>query len=144
MPRKNQVSDTTEISASKPNINKSSSNSMGAIISALREFKNGDFSARLPEDTDSCDKRIVSLINDIFEQEEQSATKIKDLRSAICVKGKSAERIYSSGKGQWKESVECINDIIDSNIRLLTDASKAIESAGKGDFTSKIELVSSQ
>src|SRR5438045_773068 len=83
------------------------------LLTALKFFKRGVFSARLPEHLAGLDGRIADTFNEIVELNERMAGELERLRQVVGTQGQIAQRAsLGDVAGAWAASIESINALI--------------------------------
>src|SRR5262249_48004793 len=80
------------------------------LLSALRAFRKGDFSVRLPIGLSGIDGEIVDVFNDVVEQNERMTKEFERLGAVVGKEGKIGHRAkLPNATGSWASSVETVN-----------------------------------
>src|SRR5687768_10296948 len=83
------------------------------LLAALRGFRRGDFSVRLPSDLDGIDGEIAEAFNDVVELNDSMTREFERLGDVVGVQGKIEHRAKLPGAtGSWAASVEAVNTLI--------------------------------
>jgi len=69
----------------------------GELLKALRQFKRGDFSARMPLNLTGIDGEIAQAFNDVVELEEAMAAEIARVAELVGKEGQFTQRMKLSG-----------------------------------------------
>src|SRR5262245_19109780 len=86
----------------------------GTLLTALKAFKKGDFSTRLPEDWVGIAGKIADTFNDVVELNERMASELDRLRRVVGTEGKISHRATAPGvTGSWADCVASVNSLID-------------------------------
>src|SRR2546426_9994326 len=89
----------------------------GELLKALRQFKRGDFSARMPLNLTGVDGEIAQAFNDVVDLEEAKAAEIARVADQVGKEGQIGQRMHLPGPtGAWA-------DVIDSITTLIVDIS---------------------
>ncbi|KPA13872.1 chemotaxis protein CheY [Candidatus Magnetomorum sp. HK-1] len=106
------------------------------ILKALRAFKRGDFSARLPEDLTGIDGDISQVFNEVISFNEVMAQEFAKTSKNVGTQGKVKERIFlGPATGSWLSTVNSVNKLIDDLVYPMTEVSRVIGAVAKGDLT---------
>ena len=62
------------------------------LLAALKQFRRGDFSVRLPDHLSGIDGRIADVFNEVVELNERMAEELERLRELVGVRGQIAQR----------------------------------------------------
>ena len=113
----------------------------GEILKALRSFKRGDFSARMPLNLTGIDGEIAQTFNDVVELEEAKAAEIARVADLVGKEGQTASRMSVPGaSGAWLEVIESINTLINDLSYPMTEVARVIGSVAKGDLARTMVL----
>src|SRR5258708_22365857 len=107
-----------------------------ALLSALRAFRKGDFSVRLPLDLMGMDGEISQAFNDVVEMNETFTREFARIRSEVGKEGQISQRIrVPAAAGSWAEGVDSVNMLIGDLVRPTSEIARVIESVAKGDLS---------
>src|SRR2546421_11597636 len=82
----------------------------GELLKALRQFKRGDFTVRMPLNLTGVDAEIAQAFNDVVELEESKATEIARVAELVGKEGQFRQRMTLSGAtGGWADGLEAVN-----------------------------------
>ena len=113
----------------------------GELLKALRSFKRGDFSARMPLNLTGIDGEIAQTFNDVVELEEAKAAEIARVADLVGKEGQTASRMSVPGAtGAWLEVIESINTLINDLSYPMTEVARVIGSVAKGDLSHTMVL----
>jgi len=111
------------------------------LLSALRAFRKGDFSVRLPMDFTGIDGEIAQAFNDVVEMNELKAQEFARIRKVVGKDGRIGERIsLPSASGSWAQSVASVNELIGDLVRPTSEMARVIESVARGDLSQNVRL----
>ena len=80
------------------------------LVSALRKFRRGDFSVRLPEELSGADGEIARLFNEVVTLEEQMTNEFERLSIVVGKEGKIGQRGRVRGaSGRWEAKLRAWN-----------------------------------
>src|SRR4030095_12412396 len=78
----------------------------GELLKALRAFKRGDFSVRMPLSLTGIDGEIAQAFNDVVELEEAKAAEIARVAEQVGKEGQTSQRMSVPGAtGAWGEVI---------------------------------------
>src|SRR5262250_2613113 len=104
------------------------------LLSALRTFRKGDFSVRLPMDITGIDGEIAQAFNDVVEANEKMADEFSRIRDEVGREGQVNQRVrLPSATGSWADCLESVNTLIGDLVRPSLEVARVIESVAKGD-----------
>jgi len=111
------------------------------MLSALRAFRKGDFSARLPTDLIGIDGEIAAAFNDVVETNELIAEEFARIREEVGKEGQINQRVrLPAALGGWAASVDSINSLIGDLVRPTAEVARVIESVARGDLSQRMSL----
>src|SRR5215208_3794 len=83
------------------------------LLKALRAFRKGDFSVRMPLDLTGVDGEIAQAFNDVVELEEAKAAEISRVADQVGKGGQIGQRMHLPGAGGgWADVIESMNTLI--------------------------------
>jgi HAMP domain-containing protein/signal transduction histidine kinase/CheY-like chemotaxis protein len=111
------------------------------ILSALRAFRRGDFSVRLPEDFDGIDADIVQTFNEIVGLNAQLTSEFERLGRVVGKDGRIGERGHlRNATGGWEASVRSVNELIEDMVQPTAEVARVIGAVAKGDLTQTMQV----
>src|SRR6476620_11085004 len=110
------------------------------VLAALFAFKKGDFAVRLPVNQVGLAGKIADVLNDIFELNENMATQLARVSSAVGKEGRIAQRALNAGSGSWAASMESVNSLISDLVQPSTEIARVIGAVAQGDLSQKMSL----
>ncbi len=111
------------------------------VLAALITFKKGDFSVRLPVNQIGLPGKIADTLNDIFELNENLATELGHISTAVGKEGKIGQRAFlAAGAGDWQSCVESVNSLISDLVQPSTEIARVIGAVAQGDLSQKMSL----
>jgi HAMP domain-containing protein/DNA-binding response OmpR family regulator len=110
------------------------------ILKALRAFKRGDFSYRMPDDLTGEDGEIAQVFNDIVTLNDSICKEFDSIGTSVGLEGKLKQRaaMYSSS-GSWKTIVDAFNGLISNLTIPMNEVSRVIGAVARGDLTQMME-----
>jgi HAMP domain-containing protein/signal transduction histidine kinase/CheY-like chemotaxis protein len=106
------------------------------ILTALRAFRRGDFSVRLPYDFEGLDAEIAQTFNEIVELNGQLNSEFERLGRVVGKDGRIGERGHVRGAtGNWEASVRSVNELIEDLVQPTAEVARVIGAVAKGDLT---------
>src|SRR5262245_4779566 len=113
----------------------------GELLKALRSFKRGDFSVRMPMNLTGIDGEIAQTFNDVVELEEAKAAEIARVADQVGKEGLLGSRMSVPGAaGAWAEVIESMNTLITDIAYPMTEVARVIGSVAKGDLSRTMVL----
>jgi signal transduction histidine kinase/CheY-like chemotaxis protein len=80
------------------------------LLKVLRQFRKGDFSARMPMDRVGLSGKIYDAINDVIELNERLTKELDRVSTVVGKEGKIRHRVsIPNAVGGWAQSVESVN-----------------------------------
>src|SRR5215813_8708098 len=85
----------------------------GELLRALRAFRRGDFTVRMPLDLAGMDGEIAQAFNDVVEMNETMAEELGRVSNQVGREGRIAQRVNVPGAaGTWADSVDSVNTLV--------------------------------
>src|SRR6185369_16228780 len=111
------------------------------LLSALKGFRRGDFSVRLPDHLSGLDGRIADAFNDVIELNQRMAAEITRLRVVVGEKGQIGQRAsLGDVTGAWSASIDCVNALIADLALPTSETARVIGAVAKGDLSQTMPL----
>src|SRR5213593_1023637 len=111
------------------------------LLSALRTFKKGDFSVRLPVDQTGFEGEIAQAFNDVVEMNGKIADEFARIRDEVGREGQINQRVrLPAATGSWSDCVDSVNTLIGDLIRPTSEVARVIESVARGDLSQRMLL----
>src|SRR5438034_215080 len=109
------------------------------LLSALRAFKRGDFSVRLPMDLIGIDGEIAQAFNDVVEVNEKVTDEFARIRDEVGREGQINQRVkLPAATGSWADCVDSVNTLIGDLVRPTAEMARVIESVARGDLSQRM------
>jgi HAMP domain-containing protein len=106
------------------------------LVGALRSFRRGDFSVRLPEDLPGTDGEIAQLFNEVVTLEQQMTEEFERLSIVVGKEGKISQRGRVRGAtGGWEGKLRSINELIEDMVQPTAEVARVIGAVAKGDLS---------
>jgi signal transduction histidine kinase/HAMP domain-containing protein/DNA-binding response OmpR family regulator len=111
------------------------------LLSALRAFRKGDFSVRLPSDLLGIDGEIAQAFNDVAEMNEKVTDEFSRIRDEVGREGQINQRVrLPAATGSWADCVDSVNTLIGDLVRPTSEVARVIESVARGDLSQRMSL----
>src|SRR6266571_346991 len=111
------------------------------LLSALRAFRKGDFSVRLPMDLVGIDGEIAQALNDAVKVNARMVGEFARIRDEVGKEGQINQRVkLPAAAGAWADCVESVNTLIGDLVRPTSEVARVIESVAKGDLSQRMLL----
>ncbi|HYR36212.1 MAG TPA: HAMP domain-containing protein, partial [Burkholderiales bacterium] len=113
----------------------------GELLKALRQFKRGDFSVRMPLNLTGIDGEIAQAFNDVVELEEAKAAEIARVAELVGKEGQFTQRMKLLGAtGGWADVIDNINTLVGDVMYPVHEVARVIGSVAKGDLSQTMVL----
>src|SRR5215510_9311027 len=111
------------------------------LLAALKAFRKGKFSVRLPIDLTGLDGDIANAFNDVVELNERMSKEIERLRHVVGRQGKIGHRAkLPSATGSWAANIDMVNDLIGDMAQPTGEMARVIGAVAKGDLSQTMNL----
>src|SRR5215469_12189784 len=111
------------------------------LLAALRAFRKGNFSVRLPIDLTGLDGEIADAFNDVVELNERMSKEIERLSHIVGKQGKIGHRAkLPNATGSWAANVDMVNDLIGDMVQPTGEMARVIGAVAKGDLSQTMNL----
>jgi len=111
------------------------------LLKALRAFRRGDFSVRMPANLSGMDGDIAQAFNDVVEMNEALVAEITRVGDQVGREGQITQRVLLPGAGGgWGECTEAVNTLIGDMVYPVTEVARVIGSVAKGDLSQTMVL----
>src|SRR4026207_1405409 len=98
------------------------------ILRALRAFKRGDFTVRMPSDLTGIDGEIAQAFNDVVQMNEAMNGEFARLSDQVGKEGKINQRArMPAGSGSWVDCVDSINTLIGDLVRPTSEVARVMD-----------------
>ena len=111
------------------------------LLAALRAFRRGDFSVRLPSDLTGFDGELAEAFNDVVDLNDRIARECERLVDVVGKQGKINHRARLPGAtGSWAASVDAVNTLIADMVHPTAEMARVIGAVAKGDLSQTMDL----
>ncbi len=111
------------------------------LLTALRAFRRGDFSVRLPRDLTGVDGDIAEAFNEVVELNDRMTKEFERLGEIVGRQGKINHRARLPGStGSWAASVDAVNTLIADMVHPTAEMARVIGAVAKGDLSQTMDL----
>ncbi|WP_433417037.1 HAMP domain-containing protein [Microtetraspora malaysiensis] len=111
------------------------------LLDTLVSWRDGDFRRRVPHAAPGILSEITLLLNEIADRREHLANELSRVRREVVREGQFSERLMPGpGTGQWADSVEAVNDLLDALVTPVSAAADVIDAVAKGDLSRRIDI----
>ncbi|MCR5879730.1 HAMP domain-containing protein [Phenylobacterium sp. J367] len=113
----------------------------GELVSALRAFRRGDFSVRLPRGLTGVAGEIAEAFNDVVELNDRMTKEFERLGETVGRQGKINHRAkLPAAQGSWAASVDAVNTLIADMVHPTAEMARVIGAVAKGDLSQTMDL----
>src|ERR671912_2267535 len=111
------------------------------LLKAMRAFRKGDFTARLPTDLTGIDGEIAEAFNDIADLNRGLARELDRVAKVVGKEGQIGERgKLPAAKGCWSDCIDSVNSMIGDLVQPTAEVARVIGAVAKGDLSQTMEL----
>src|SRR6478752_492231 len=111
------------------------------MLAALRAFRRGDFSIRLPRNLTGVAGELAEAFNDVVELNDRMTKEFERLGETVGRQGKINHRArLPAAQGSWAASVEAVNTLIADMVHPTAEMARVIGAVAKGDLSQTMEL----
>ncbi|MGY0710142.1 HAMP domain-containing protein [Azospirillum argentinense] len=111
------------------------------LLRALRQFRKGDFSVRLPLNLDGLDGEIAAAFNDVVEMNEALVEDVGRVSVAIGKEGRIGQRVrLPTASGGWGDCVDSVNAMVADLTQPTQEMARVIGAVAKGDLSQSMPL----
>jgi HAMP domain-containing protein/CheY-like chemotaxis protein len=105
------------------------------------EFRDGNFSARLPPDLTGIEGKIADVFNQVAVIADRRAQEVGRVCRAVGKEGKLKERMWVPGAiGSRAHEILALNTLIDDLVWPTTEVTRAVGAVAKGDLSQSMSL----
>ncbi|MGA0604780.1 HAMP domain-containing protein [Phenylobacterium sp. VNQ135] len=113
----------------------------GQLLAALRAFRRGDFSVRMPRGLTGVAGELAEAFNDVVELNDRMTKEFERLGDTVGRQGKISHRAKLPGaQGSWAFSVDAVNTLITDMIHPTAEMARVIGAVAKGDLSQTMDL----
>src|SRR5213082_3446326 len=106
------------------------------LLVALKAFKRGDFSARLPEDWTGLAGKVADSFNDVIALNQRMAKELDRIARVVGKEGRITQRASLGDVSQcWAESIGSVNALIGELVYPTSEIARVIGAVAKGDLS---------
>jgi len=111
------------------------------LLAALRSFRDGDFSIRLPNGFTAIDGEIAAAFNECVERNERLADELIRISHVVGREGLIGKRAsLANAKGAWRGSLDSVNQLIDDLAFPMSEAGRVLGAVANGDLSQRMPL----
>ena len=113
---------------------------LNVLLEMLMAYKNGDFTARLPNNITGLHGKIADTLNEIIALNESRVRELDRISEVVGKQGKLNQRVDLTGNGGWKVVGNSINALIEELTRPTKEITRVISAVAKGDLSQSVSL----
>jgi HAMP domain-containing protein/CheY-like chemotaxis protein/GAF domain-containing protein len=111
------------------------------LLRALQAMRTGDFSVRLPSETNGLLGKIADTFNDIVSTNQHIAQQLEHIGRVVGREGRTRSRLrIGLATGAWGEMENSVNALIDDLLWPTTEVTRSIEAVAQGDLQVTMRL----
>ncbi|WP_207801854.1 HAMP domain-containing protein [Phenylobacterium hankyongense] len=111
------------------------------LLAALRAFRRGDFSVRLPRGLTGVNGEIAEAFNEVVELNDRMTKEFERLGETVGRQGKINHRAkLPTAQGSWAASVDAVNTLIADMVHPTAEMARVIGAVAKGDLSQTMDL----
>ncbi|MBV8489625.1 MAG: HAMP domain-containing protein, partial [Candidatus Eremiobacteraeota bacterium] len=111
------------------------------LLSALRAFRRGDFSVRLPLDLSGIEGDIAEAFNDCIELNARLADELNRISNVVGREGRISQRASLGGvSGAWHGYVDSVNTLVTDLTQPMAEAGRVLGAVANGDLSKRMAL----
>jgi HAMP domain-containing protein/signal transduction histidine kinase/CheY-like chemotaxis protein len=127
--------------APKPAADAAQTANVRQLLAALKAFRRGDFSVRLPHDLSSVEGELADVFNEVVELNDRMTREFERLGEVVGKQGKINHRAKLPGaSGSWAASVDAVNNLITDMVHPTAEMARVIGAVAKGDLSQTMDL----
>ena len=112
-----------------------------SLLAALRSFRRGDFSARLPLDLPGIDGEIAEAFNDCIELNARLAQELQRTSTTVGREGRIAQRAsLGEVRGSWRGYVDSVNGLVADLTQPMAETGRVLGAVAQGDLSKRMAL----
>src|ERR1700716_667701 len=106
------------------------------LLSALRAFRRGDFSARLPEDWTGIAGKIADTFNDVIATNQRMTKELDRIGRVVGKEGRITQRASLGDiSNSWADAIGSVNGLIADLVHPTSEMARVIGAVAKGDLS---------
>ncbi len=109
------------------------------MLQALTAFKEGDFTARLPQNWTGVSGKLADTFNEVISRNQQLAAELDRISIVVGHEGRIAQRAtLPFARGCWEETVRSVNSLVANLVQPTSEMARVIGAVAKGDLSQSI------
>src|SRR6202011_2977838 len=106
------------------------------LLTALKAFKRGDFSARLPDDWTGMAGKIADTFNDVIATNQRMTRELERIGRVVGKQGRITQRaILGDVSNSWADAIGSVNELIGDLVQPTSEMARVIGAVAKGDLS---------
>ena len=106
------------------------------LLTALKAYKNGDFSARLPQDWTGLPGKIADTFNDVIRMNQRLTRELARIARVVGKEGRITQRaLLGDASHAWSDAIGSVNNLIDDLVQPTSEMTRVIGAVAKGDLS---------
>jgi len=106
------------------------------LLGALMAFKQGDFSARLPNYWTGVAGKIADTFNEIIERNQRMTMELERIGRVVGKEGRIMQRASAGNlSNSWADTIGSVNELIGDLVRPTSEMARVIGAVAKGDLS---------
>ncbi|MGH8102805.1 MAG: HAMP domain-containing protein, partial [Chthoniobacterales bacterium] len=106
------------------------------LLTALKAYKNGDFSARLPQDWVGLPGKIADTFNDVIRMNQRLTRELARIARVVGKEGRITQRaLLGDASHAWSDAIGSVNNLIDDLVQPTSEMTRVIGAVAKGDLS---------
>jgi HAMP domain-containing protein/signal transduction histidine kinase/DNA-binding response OmpR family regulator len=111
------------------------------LLGALRAFKRGELSVRLPDDLAGLDGQICEAFNDVVQFADMLSIEVVELQRTVGIEGRTHKRLgKTAARGGWSAYTTGVNGLLDDVTAHTADVARVLTAVAKGDLSQTIDI----
>src|SRR5205814_8580490 len=106
------------------------------LLAALKAFKRGDFSARLPDDWTGVAGNIADTFNDVIGKNQRMVQELERVGRVVGKEGRMTQRAsLGDVSNSWADAIGSVNGLIGDLVHPTSEMARVIGAVAKGDLS---------
>ncbi|HEY4281497.1 MAG TPA: HAMP domain-containing protein, partial [Chthoniobacterales bacterium] len=106
------------------------------LLTALKSFKRGDFSARLPDDWTGVAGKIADTFNDVIATNQRMTRELERICRVVGKQGRITQRASIGDVSDcWADAIGSVNELIGDLVQPTSEMARVIGAVAKGDLS---------
>jgi methyl-accepting chemotaxis protein len=111
------------------------------LLNALRAFRSGDFTVRLPMKGSGVEAEIAQAFNECMEMKQHLLKEVKRVSTLVGRDGRVSQRgSLENAAGAWQEHIDTYNSLIDELTAPMAETNRVLGAVAQGDLSQRMAL----